>query len=679
MPGHQVHTELRPKLNAAVKLARVQSAWLDEHRVAFQRDGWKVFDVRTRQIADAPNGPRSTEREPHPNDHRRRPDRGYQFTETFSDDGRWRAYHEGGNVAVHPTDGSSVTWVTRDGSRERRVRYGTCSWVYGEELGQVEAMGWSPDAGQLWYYKYDETKVPDYYMAMDQTQVQSRLHVEAYPKAGAPNPIPDLYVWRRATGQATLVQVRPGPFDDEVGHYVYGVRWSPDGTALRFFRANRLQNTLEYCSADPASGAVRALFREQNPNGWVESSPWLRHLDEGEQADPARSGDVLWLSEVDGFSNLVITDRAGRTRPVTRHRFDVLSVLAVDPKSGWVHYMAGDGETPYLRQWHRVRLDGTGHQRISDPRLSHSVQVSPTGEHAVVTSQSTNTPPTVRVVSASGEVLATLAESDVSGMGEVGYRPTERFQFLSADGQTVLHGELDFPPNFDPNKRYPVIVQVYGGPDSGGLDERFSVPPREVDFGFLVARFAGRGTTGRGRAFKDAVYRRLGVVEIDDQAAGARHLQSLAYVDPSRIGITGVSYGGYASAMALLRFPEVFASAVASSSVTDWRNYDSIYTERYMSTPQLNPQGYDEGSAMRYASNLTGRLMLFWGSSDDNVHPSNSLQLIQALQRAGRSFEAQVGPDQGHTGLGWRRSMEFFIERMVLNNPRAPGSGQQDD
>jgi dipeptidyl-peptidase-4 len=243
----------------------------------------------------------------------------------------------------------------------------------------------------------------------------------------------------------------------------------------------------------------------------------------------------------------------------------------------------------------------------------------------------------------------------------------EVFTFKAADGQTDLYGILQKPSNFDPAKKYPLLISVYAGPDTNGARETFAMPNPLTEYGFLVAALDSRSAGGRGKRFLDSIYLKLGTVEMDDQAAGVKALAERPYVDRTRVGIQGTSYGGYASVMCLLRHPDVFQAACASSPVTDFRNYDSIYTERYMWLADENKEGYDAGSAMNYADKLKGRLMLFFGTADNNVHPSNSLQLIQALQRAGKSFEVQVGPDQGHSGLRTERMMEFFIENLVMH------------
>jgi dipeptidyl-peptidase-4 len=269
-----------------------------------------------------------------------------------------------------------------------------------------------------------------------------------------------------------------------------------------------------------------------------------------------------------------------------------------------------------------------------------------------------------------GKAVASIATGDLAPAKAAGFTPAHRVEFTAADGKTKCYGSLQFPADFDPKKKYPVIINIYAGPESGGHAERFAGLSRQGDYGFIVASFAGRGTSGRGKAFMDAMYLKMGTTEIDDHAAAVREIGKLPYVDAQRIGITGTSYGGYSSAMCLLRYPDLFQAAVSCSSVTHWKHYDTIYTERYMRTPQANPEGYEAGSAMKYAKDLRGWLLLYYGTSDNNVHQSNTHELIAALNRAGKYFEVQVGPDQGHTGLNFNRTMEFFIERLILTPPR---------
>jgi dipeptidyl-peptidase-4 len=245
------------------------------------------------------------------------------------------------------------------------------------------------------------------------------------------------------------------------------------------------------------------------------------------------------------------------------------------------------------------------------------------------------------------------------------------FSYKAADGRTTLNGLIQFPSTFDPSQRYPVLIPVYGGPGSSSNTPRetFVTPSALTEYGFLIVNLDSRSAPGRGKRTLDEIYLKLGQVEVDDIAEGVKALGARPYVDRARIGIYGTSYGGYTALMSLLRHPELYAAASASSPVTSWQHYDTIYTERYMWMPQENRAGYDAGNAMGYVRNLRGRLMLYYGTADNNVHPSNSMQLIAALQGAGKSFDLQVGPDRGHSSLNPDRMIEFFIEHLIVRAP----------
>ena len=244
------------------------------------------------------------------------------------------------------------------------------------------------------------------------------------------------------------------------------------------------------------------------------------------------------------------------------------------------------------------------------------------------------------------------------------------FTYKAADG-TTLRGLIQFPSNFDPAKKYPALVSVYGGPASASntARETFVTPSALTEYGFLLLNLDSRAAPGMGKRTLDAIYMKLGQVEMDDMAAGVKSLWSRPYFDKARVGMYGTSYGGYSAVMSILRHPDVYAAASASSPVTAWNHYDTIYTERYMWIPQENKEGYEAGSAMKYARDLKGRLLIYYGTADNNVHPSNSMQLIDALMKAGKSFDVQVGPDLGHTGVNQGRMMEFFIENLVVRPP----------
>ncbi len=429
---------------------------------------------------------------------------------------------------------------------------------------------------------------------------------------------------------------------------------------------------MEFTAADPATGKCRVILREEWPASWIENHPDMEFLADGKR--------FVWTSERTGFKNLYLYDLGGKLlATLTDHRFDVGRVVRVDEKAGKLYYTARSGDNPMKLQLHRVGLDGKGDTRLTDPAFHHTVNLAPDGKHFIDVAQTHDIPPSTRLVDADGKVVAELAASDLSKFESLGLKRVELLTFKAADGETELYGLLHKPSNFDPQKKYPLIVQVYAGPATNAAREIFATPNPLTEYGFLVAGFDSRSAAGRGKKFLDAIYKKLGRTEIDDQAAGVRSLWGRPYVAKDRVGIFGTSYGGYASILCLLRYPDVFQAAVASSSVTDFRHYDSIYTERYMATPKENKEGYDLGSAMKYADKLKGRLLIFYGTADNNVHPANSLQLIQALQRAGKSFEVQVGPDMGHSAVNRDRMMEFFIENLVMRCPTGPSREKSAD
>ena len=658
MPGYEQYQRIGRQIPQSVVSGAINANWADDSRsFEYSHAGkrWR-FDVGTLRATEAPATAPAAGR-----GFGRGPERGRQFAEAVSPDSTRRAFYRDRNLYIADINGANEARLTTDGSEEQRIKYGTASWVYGEELRQNTAMWWSPDGKRLAYYRFDEKPVKDYFLALDQTKVQAALDVEAYPKAGSDNPIVDLYVYDLESRRTTKIDVRDGkPFtNDVVGHYVYRVGWSPDGTEILFNRTNRRQNIMEFTACSPTTGSCRVIVREEWPASWTDNHPTIQYL-----ADNKR---FVWSSERTGFRNFYLYDLSGKLHAtLTNHPFEVANIVRVDEKSNTLYYMARSGDNHMKLQLHRVSLDGKNDRRLTDPAFNHTVSLAPNGRYFVDVAQTHDQAPVSRLMDGNGKQVAEIATSNLARFDSLGLKKVELYTYKAADGTTELHGMLHKPSNFDPSRKYPVLVSVYGGPNTAGARETFTTPHPLTEYGFIVLQLDGRNTGGKGKRSTDAIYMKLGIVEIDDQAAGVKALYDRPYIDRNRVGIFGTSYGGYASAMALLRHPDVFQAASASSSVTDWRHYDTIYTERFMWIPQENTSGYDAGSAMRYANALKGRLMLFYGTADNNVHPSNTMQLVQALQRAGKSFELQVGPDVGHAGINQDRMMEFFIENLVM-------------
>lgn len=675
MPGYDNYQKMVGQSAGTVKRGTLIVSWKDGGKAfEYSKDGKRYrFDIASGKAEEVkPGDPAKSEAAVVPVKGRRRNNdapaaqagvaRGRQAATVIAPGGKLKATYKDRNLFISDESGGNESPVTTDGSEKLRIKYGTASWVYGEELYQNSAMWWSPDATKLAYYRFDESKVKDFYLQMDQTKVQGRMDVEPYPKAGTDNPVVDLFVYDVASKKTVRIDVRSGqPFqDDAIGYYVYNISWSPNGgKELLFNRTNRRQNIMEFCAANVETGSCRVIVREEWLPSWTENLPKKRFLSDNNR--------FIWTSDRNGFKNFYLYDLSGKLHAtLTSHSFEVGNIVKVDEEKGLLYYMAHDGDNPYKMQLHRVGLDGKGEVRLTDPAYYHSVDIAPDGKHFIDTIQTHKQPESARLVNDEGKVLAELTKYDMSAFEQKGFKTVELITYKAADGVTDLYGILHFPSNFDPAKKYPLLVSVYAGPETNGARETFTMPQPLTEYGFLVATLDSRSAAGRGKNFLDAIYLKLGVPEIDDQAAGVKSLYSRPYVDKNRVGIHGTSYGGYASLLCILRHPDVFQAACASSPVTDYRHYDTIYTERYLYTPQENKKGYDEGSAITHAKNLKGRLMIYYGTADDNVHPNNSMQLIRALQREGKSFEVQVGPDLGHTAVNQGRMMEFFIENLVM-------------
>ena len=630
------------------------------NRIEWDEDGSELRFVRggTRFRYDLAGG--ILEELPEPDDEeqerpqrRRGPARGRQRNREPSPDGQWVAVCRDWNVVLERPEGDETVTVTNEG--HRKLRYGTASWVYGEELGQRSAMWWSPDSTTLAFYEFDETGVADYYLTGGLTEWQDELLREGYPKAGQTNPIARLLVYDLAGGTTAPVDV-----GDDADQYIFQVRFSPDGSLLLFNRTNRHQNVLELVAFDLETGKSRVVVTETQRT-WQKNRPQMRFLEDGER--------FIWETEKTGFRQYELRHIDGRLiNTLTRGAYPAASLLHVDEDAGLMYYTAYSDDHPLNAQLHRVGLDGGAQTRLTEESLNHTVRFSPDGRWYVVTAQSTVVPPTTTLHSVEEGRVAILAEADTTLVEQLALRTPELFTFQAADGVTDLYGVLYKPSDFDPGRSYPLIIDVYGGPQSKRVRNTYRPANPYCEFGFLIAVTDNRGTGGRGKAFEDAVYMQCGTVDLADQVEGVRFLAQRPYVDGDRVGVFGRSYGGYMAALAILKYPDVFGVSVAGAPVTDWRNYDTIYTERYMRTPQENPDGYDEGSCLTYAGQLKGELHLMHGMMDDNVHPANSWQLVDALQEAGRPFRMTFFPKAGHrlhktaNALRWEYLYEHLIE-----------------
>ncbi|MHC4991073.1 MAG: S9 family peptidase [Planctomycetota bacterium] len=662
LPGYDRYQLVNRNLRSLATGGTIsRTRWSEDGRMLHFRRGEDDFVVELdtmilRELAEDEDPPGASD--DRDGRRRRRAARGRQRRNEPSPDGQWVAVCRDWNVVLEDAEGTVIDEVTTEG--ERKHRFGMASWVYGEELDQDTAMWWSPDARWLAYYEFDEREVEDFYLLDGLTELRTSPLIEGYPKPGAPNPIATLHLYDVERRESTRIDT--GPADAEgIGHYVFNVRFSPAGDLLLFNRTNRHQNVLEVVAVDPATGDQHVVVREEQET-WQTNSPMMRFLEDGHR--------FVWESEKTGFKHLELRHLSGTLlATLTRGDYPVERLERVDEERGVVFYTAYSGRSPLNAHLHRVGLDGRSDRRLTSEPLNHRVTISPDGQWFVTQYETQTTAPTTALYDADGNRRLTLAESDTSKFDELGLVSAEVFSFTAEDGQTELYGVLYKPSDFDPGRTYPLVIDVYGGPFSRGVRNRYSPVNALCEFGFLVAKIDNRGTVGRGKAFESATYLKLGTVDLQDQADGVRYLRQRPYVDGNRVGIFGSSYGGYMSALAVLKHPDVFHVGVAGSAVTDWRNYDTIYTERYMRTPEENSDGYEQGSCMSFVDRFRGRLLLQHGMKDDNVHPTNAWQLVEKLGQAGQPFDMKFYPNRGHSlGMaGGRRRLSYLYEHLIAN------------
>ena len=587
MPGYERYSEIAPQIRRSVKQGRISADWAEDSKsFEYNWEGKRYrFDIKKKNSEEM--GEATKEESMMARYHRLyagRPQRGRQYATETSPDEKLIATYRGGNVYISNADGSNEYAVTKEGSIEKNFTFGTATWVYGEELNQLHAMWWSPDNSKLAFYHFDMSDVRNYYLQYEQTEIYDSMNIEAYTKVGAKNPVVELFIYDLESKKTIQVDVRDGqPFSDTaVGHYVYKIEWAPDGTELLFHRTNRKQDIMEWTAANAETGKCRVVVREEWPASFTTNTPFMQYLE--------NKKSFIWESERNGYKNYYWYDlKDGLINPITQHEFEVAGLVKVDEEKDLLYYMTRSSDNHMKLQLHRCRFDGSKDVCLTNPAYNHSISLSPNGKYFVDVAQTHNIPPFTQLIDSKGKVLAKLAESDMSKFEELGLKKVEMFTFTSADGETLLHGLLHFPSNFDPNKKYPLILSNYGGPATNAVRENFATPNSLTEYGFLVANIDGRNAGWKGKKMLDKLYGKLSIVEQDDFAEGIKALYDRPYFNKERVGVFGTSYGGTTAAASILRHPDVFHAAVANSGVMDWRNYDNIYTERYMNLLENNP------------------------------------------------------------------------------------------
>jgi len=571
----------------------------------------------------------------------------------FSPDGRRVAYVRERNLYVEDVASPQITQLTADGSPT--VINGTFDWVYEEELSLRDGFRWSPDGQRIAYWQIDAAGVRDYDLIDDTDSLYSFVTPVQYPKAGQVNSASRVGIVS-ASGSATQWLAVPG---DPRNSYIARMDWAGTSDAVVLQHLNRLQDTLDVMLGDARTGTVRTVVRERD-SAWVDVVNDLRWLRGGTR--------FLWVSERDGWRHAYSIARdGGDSRLLTPGDFDLAEpenpigapfIQATDEAGGWVYYTASPDNATQLYLY-RSRLDGRGRpERVTPAGASgfHRYRISPDAHWAFHSYSTFGTPPVTELIRLpSHQVVRTLVDNAAlrARVAALRQRPVEFFRTNTAPGVS-LDGWLMRPVDFDSTRRYPVVFYVYGGPwDQTVLDSwggaRYLWHLMLAQRGYMVVSLDSRGTSApKGRAWRKVIYGRVGVVESEDQAAGARAVLQRPYADATRVGVWGWSNGGTMTLNLLLRSPELYGTGMAVSPVTDWRLYDTIYTERYMGLPDGNAAGYRDASVVPLVGRLTGNLLLVHGMGDDNVHYQNSEFLINALVAADKPFTMMAYPNRTH-------------------------------
>ena len=557
----------------------------------------------------------------------------------YSPDFNWFAYVVDYDLYVADTRNGKVYRITQDGNENRFN--GRPNWVYPEEFDQLTAYWWSPDSKKLAFYQSDESAVHKYPLVKDNI-AEAELELQSYPKAGEPNPTVNLFIADIPSGKKVQVVT-----NSTADNYIVRPIWTPNSQELTFQRLNRQQNVLELLAANPKNGQIRTILKEEE-NEFVNLQDDYQFFKDGER--------FLWSSERSGYRQLYLSNlKTGALTQLTAGEKPVVGATRLDESDGWLYYTVNSNlgmETEFVR----TKLDGSGTQTLTTVSGSHNIMMDNTASFYVDMFSNWTTPSTANLHRADGSLVRNLMKGDPQKLEALKLEEPELVIFKAADGVTNLPGILYKPAGYDPNKKYPLLISVYGGPHSKAIRNSFSKQgslQALAQLGYIVWTADNRGLTGRGKAFETATYRKLGQVDLADQTAGVRAVcEQFSFIDCSRVGVFGHSYGGYMTSIMLLKEPDVYHVGVAGAPVTDWRNYDTIYTERYMFTPQANKEGYDNGSAMKYAANLKGKLLLVHGTIDNNVHPGNTMQLIEALVKANKKFDLKMYPLNRHGIMG---------------------------
>ncbi len=594
-----------------------------------------VYDLKTKKLAQLSKG-------------------GKQMFATFSPDGSKVAFVRQNNMYMVDLATMTEKQITTDG-KWNHILNGACDWVYEEEFSFARAFQWSPDSKKIAFISFDETKVPEYNM-----QTWGKLYPVdykyKYPKAGEANSIVTVSIFNLTDSKTVKVDI-----GKETDQYIPRIRWTNDANVLSLNRLNRLQNKMEILHAEAATGKTSVILTEESKT----------YVDVENFAD-----DVYYLSdnksfvmssEKDGFKHLYLYDLSGKLiRQITTGNWEVADFYGIDEKSKTLYFTSMEMSN-IERQLFSISLDGKLKKQLTSEKGMNSANFSKDFKFYILQNTASDSPLKVSLHKAPTGQLVKVLEDNAAlrkKLEDYNIAPKE-FMTIKTSENVELNAWMIKPTDFDPKKKYPVFMFLYGGPGSQQVLNQFDASngmwfQHLAQKGYIVACVDNRGTGGKGADFKKCTYLNLGKLEVKDQIEAAKYWGSLPYVDKGRIGIFGWSYGGYMSSNCLFQGADYFKTAIAVAPVTNWRFYDTIYTERFLRTPQENATGYDENSPVTYAKNLKGNFLLVHGTGDDNVHFQNSVSLEDALIKANKQFQSFYYPNKNHGIYGGNTRLHLF-------------------
>jgi dipeptidyl-peptidase-4 len=580
---------------------------------------------------------------------------------TFSPDGKKIAYAKGNNLFIYDIASLSNTQITTDGNKNAIIN-GITDWVYEEEFAFVRAFDWSKDSKKIAFIRFDESQVPEFSMSIFKKDLYPKIETFKYPKAGEKNSLVSLHLYDVASKSSKNVDLRQ--YND---FYIPRIKWTNDANVLSAQVLNRHQNNLDLLFIDGNTATEKVVLNEKD-KAYVDITDNLTFL---------KDNSFIWTSEKDGFNHIYLYDKTGKLKnQVTKGKWEVTNYYGFDEKTKTIFYQSVENGS-INRAVYKINLNGKDKVKLTQNTGGNSATFSPNFQYFINTFSTASQPTTYTLnESKTGKQVQVIENNEALATKLKSYElPQKEFFVLKTEKGNELNAWIMKPADFDASKKYPVFMIQYSGPGSqqvvnqwGSANEYWFMMLTQQ--GYIVACVDGRGTGFKGADFKKVTQNQLGKYEVEDQIDAAKVIGNYPFVDKSRIGIWGWSYGGFMSSNCILKGNDVFKMAIAVAPVTNWRFYDSVYTERYMQTPQENPNGYDDNSPINFVDKLKGKFLLIHGSADDNVHVQNSMQMMEALIQANKQFDSQIYPDKNHGISGGKTRIQLYnkMTTFIHNN-----------